>query len=114
MLKCVQTQTHAHTCSRTAAHNRLGYESGWGRRCRPSYGDQPLCPCPGQRVRVEGLSKSPHYNGLFARVEVRLEGGRYRVVLEADGKVLSVNADNLKPIDLVPIDTLRAPPQPTT
>ena len=63
------------------------------------------CPCPGQRVRVEGLSKSPHYNGLFARVEVRLEGGRYRVVMEQGGKVLSLKADNLVvvPVDLVPV-----------
>jgi hypothetical protein len=65
-------------------------------------------------VQVEGLSKSPHYNGLFARVELRLEGKWYCVVLEEDDKVLSVKADNLKPVDLVPIDTLRAPPQPTT
>ena len=74
------------------------------------------CPCPGQRVRVEGLSKSPHYNGLFARVEVRLEGGRYRVVMEQGDKVLSLKADNLVvvPVDLVPVDTLRAPPQPAT
>ena len=72
------------------------------------------CPCPGQRVRVEGLSKSSHYNGLFARVEVRLEGGRYRVVLEQDKMVLSLKGDNLKPVDLVPVDTLRAPPPPTT
>ena len=70
--------------------------------------------CPGQRVRVEGLSKSPHYNGLFARVEVQLEGGRYRVVMKQDSNVLSLKTDNLVvvPVDLVPIDTLRAPPQP--
>ena len=74
----------------------------------------PTCPCPGQRVRVDGLSKSPHYNGLFARVEVRLEGGRYRVVLEQDKKVLSLKGDNLKPVDLVPVDTLRAAPPPNT
>ena len=63
------------------------------------------CPCPGQRVQVEGLSKAPHYNGLFARVEVRLEGGRYRVAMEQGGKVLSLKADNLVvvPVDLVPV-----------
>ena len=53
-------------------------------------------------MRVEGLSTSKHYNGLIARVELRLEGGRYRVVLEQDseeGKVLSLNGDNLVPVD---------------
>ena len=54
---------------------------------------------PGQRVRVEGLSKSPHYKGLFARVEQRLKGGRYSVVLEQDGQVLSLKGDNLMPVD---------------
>jgi hypothetical protein len=56
-------------------------------------------------VRVEGLSKAPHYNGLFARVEARLEGGRYRVAMEQGGKVLSLKADNLVvvPVDLVPV-----------
>ena len=51
------------------------------------------CLCLGQRVRVEGLSKTLHYNGLVARVEVRLEGGWYRLVLQ-DGKKLSLKADN--------------------
>ena len=45
---------------------------------------------------------------------MRLEGGRYRVVLEQDQKVLSLKGDNLKPVDLVPVDTLRAPPEPAT
>ena len=57
------------------------------------------CPYPGQRMRVEGLSTSKHYNGLIARVELRLEGGRYGVVLERpDGKVLSLKGVNLTPV----------------
>ena len=60
----------------------------------------PAPPEAGQRVRVEGLSKSPYYNGLFARVGRSLEGGRYRVVLEEqDAKVLSLKAHNLIPVD---------------
>jgi hypothetical protein len=50
-------------------------------------------------VRVEGLSKSAQYNGLFGRVELKLQGERYRVVLEQDAKVLSLKGDNLMPVD---------------
>ena len=57
------------------------------------------CPYPGQRVRVQGLMKSPHYNGLLARVELKLEGGRYRVALEQGGEVISLKGQNLMPID---------------
>ena len=60
----------------------------------------PEAVATGQRVRVEGLRKSPYYNGLFARVGRSLEGGRYRVVLEEqDAKVLSLKAHNLIPVD---------------
>ena len=55
-------------------------------------------PYPGQRVRVEGLISKPEYNGLFARVEMLREGGRYRVVMEQGGKVLSLKRDNLMPV----------------
>ena len=65
-----------------------------------SFVDKRAPPEAGRRVRVEGLSKWPHYNGLFARVERSLEGGRYRVVLEEqDAKVLSLKAHNLIPVD---------------
>ena len=64
-------------------------------------GSSGTCPYPGPlcaatlRVRVEGLSKSPHFNGLFAHIERRLEGGRYGVTLEHDGKVFSLKSVNL-------------------
>jgi len=47
------------------------------------------------RVRVEGLSKSPQYNGRLGTIQRDVEGGRLRVVLEQDGKVLSLKRENL-------------------
>jgi len=47
------------------------------------------------RVRVEGLSKSPQYNGQLGTIECELEVGRLRVVLDQDGKVLSLKRENL-------------------
>ena len=46
------------------------------------------------RVRVEGLSKSPQYNGQFGTIQREVEGGRLRVVLDQDGKVLSLKREN--------------------
>ena len=40
-------------------------------------------------VRVEGLSKSPKLNGRIGTIQSEMEGGRMRVVLDQDGKVLS-------------------------
>ena len=57
-------------------------------------------------MRVEGLSKSPHFNGLFAHIERRLEGGRYGVTLEHDGKVFS-----LKSVNLIIADKLGVTPE---
>jgi len=47
------------------------------------------------RVRVEGLSKSPQYNGRIGTIQGEVEGGRLRVVLDQDGKVLSLKRENL-------------------
>jgi len=47
------------------------------------------------RVRVEGLSKSPQYNGQLGTIQREVEGGRLRVVLDQDGKVLSLKRENL-------------------
>ena len=41
----------------------------------------------------------PHYTGLFASVELRLEQGQYHVVLEPCDKVLSFKAHELMPVD---------------
>jgi len=46
-------------------------------------------------VRVEGLSKSPHYNGQLGTIEREVDGGRLRVVLDQDGNVLSLKRENL-------------------
>jgi len=46
------------------------------------------------RVRVEGLSRSPQYNGQLGTIEREVEGGRLRVVLDQDGKVLSLKREN--------------------
>ena len=48
-------------------------------------------------MRVEGLNKSTHYNGSLGHVEMRLERGRYCVVMEQGVKVLSLKGDNLMP-----------------
>jgi hypothetical protein len=50
-------------------------------------------------VRLEGLSKAQYFNGLFARIQLRMEGGWYQVVLERDFKVLCLKGDNLLPVD---------------
>ena len=47
------------------------------------------------RVRVQGLSKSPQYNGLIGTIQGGVEGGRMRVVLDQTGKVLSLKRENL-------------------
>jgi len=47
------------------------------------------------RVRVEGLSKSPLYNGRLGTIQREVVGGRLRVVLDEDGKVLSLKRENL-------------------
>jgi len=47
------------------------------------------------RVRVEGLSKLSQYNGQLGTIEREVEGGRLRVVLDQDGKVLSLKRENL-------------------
>ena len=47
------------------------------------------------RVRVEGLSKSPQYNGRLGTIHHEVEGSRLCVVLDEDGKVLSLKRDNL-------------------
>jgi len=47
------------------------------------------------RVRVEGLSNSPQYNGRLGTIQREVEGGRLRVVLDQDGKVLSLRRENL-------------------
>ena len=47
------------------------------------------------RVRVEGLSKSPHYNGRLGTIQRELEGGRLRVVLDQDCQALSLKRENL-------------------
>jgi len=47
------------------------------------------------RVRVEGLSESPQYNGQLGTIECELEVGRLRVVLDQDGKVFSLKRENL-------------------
>ena len=46
-------------------------------------------------VRVEGLSKSPQYNGLIGTIQDGVEGARMRVVLDQTGKVLSLKFENL-------------------
>jgi hypothetical protein len=72
---------------------------GWIYNVTPEFNDsapqQSLCH--GQRVRVQGLSKSPQYNGLNGSIVRRMEGGRYGVEMEGeDKKVLSVKGNNLK------------------
>jgi len=47
------------------------------------------------RVRVDGLSKSPRYNGCLGTIQREVEGGRLRVVLDQDGKVLNLKPENL-------------------
>ena len=47
------------------------------------------------RVRVKGLSKLPEYNGRLGMIQCEVEGGRLRVVLDQDGKVLSLKRENL-------------------
>ena len=44
-----------------------------------------------------------------------MEGGWYRIVVEQDGKVLSLKGNNLMPVDLVPVDnvTVTSQPQPS-
>ena len=46
------------------------------------------------RVRVEGLSESPQYNGQHGTIQREAEDGRLRVVLDQDGKVLSLKREN--------------------
>ena len=46
-------------------------------------------------MRVEGLSKSPQYNGRLGTIQGEVEGGRLRVVLDQDRKVLSLKRENL-------------------
>jgi hypothetical protein len=47
------------------------------------------------RVGVEGLSKSPQYNGRIGTIQGEAGGGRLQVVLDQDGKVLSLKRENL-------------------
>ena len=47
------------------------------------------------RVCVEGLSKSPQYNGRLGTIQREVEGSRLCVVLDQDGKVLSLKRENL-------------------
>jgi len=47
------------------------------------------------RVRVEGLSDSPQYNGQLGTIQREVEGGRLRVATDQDGKVLSLKRKNL-------------------
>jgi len=47
------------------------------------------------RVRVEGLSKSPQYNGRLGTIQSEVEGGRLRVLLDQDRKVLSLKREHL-------------------
>ena len=47
------------------------------------------------RVRVEGLSKTPQFNGQLGTISREVEDGRLRVVLNQDGKVLSLKCENL-------------------
>ena len=46
-----------------------------------------------------------------------MEGGWYRIVVEQDGKVLSLKGNNLMPVDLVPVRvdnvTVTSQPQPS-
>ena len=46
------------------------------------------------RVRVEGLSELPQYNGQIDTIEREVEGGSLRVVLDQDGEVLSLKREN--------------------
>jgi hypothetical protein len=67
---------------------------------------KPAAPelVPGVAVRVQGLTKSPHYNSHPATVQGEVEGacGRVRLVLgagEYEGKELSVKRENAVPVD---------------
>ena len=46
-------------------------------------------------MHVEGLSKSPQYNDRLGTIQGEVEGGRLRVVLDQDCKVLSLKRENL-------------------
>ena len=59
------------------------------------------------RMRVEGLSESPQYNCQLSTIEREAEGGRLRVVLDQDGKVLSLKRENFV---LLPCRRSDAPP----
>jgi len=48
------------------------------------------------RVRMEGLSKLSQYNGQLGTIEREVEGGRLRVVLDQDGKVLSLKRESCR------------------
>jgi len=47
------------------------------------------------RLRVEGLSKSPQSNGRLGTIQREVEGGGLRVVLNQDGKMLTLKSENL-------------------
>ena len=68
------TPASTHTCPYSAGGGGGGEGGGVGVNA------QHAELLTGQRVRVEGLSKSPHYNGLFGSVELWQEGGRYQDV----------------------------------
>ena len=69
----------------------------------------PWAACAGEGPKqVAGLH-------LFARVELRFDGGWYQVVLEQDCKVLSLKGENLRRdehVELVRVDNLRAASEP--
>jgi len=52
-------------------------------------------PQPGERVRVDGLTKSSHLNGLEGLVQEKLPGGRVCLLLDI-GKTISVRARNAR------------------
>ena len=52
----------------------------------------------GTRVRVQGLSKSPQYKDLVGAITGEGEGGRWQVVLEKDGRAVSLKGENLVPV----------------
>jgi len=82
-----------HVCPRAHTHNNT--QTALQAHAEPKQGTDSM------RVRVEGLSKSPQYNGLLGTIRGEVDG-RLRVVLDQDDKVLSLKRENLVSIEEPP------------